>query len=183
MRLTRKVWFLATLILSELSSTGNAVPTNYDYAQAVSKREGASPPTKRDDPQFALGQPIDGNGKGAPILGESPSVSCSSHCSMFCLTMAALLTSALSSAGGTNRPLDIQNPGNLGQQSTDNGVVPNLKWSFSLSKARIANGGWSREQVIQDLPQSHDVAAAQQHLRRGAIRELHWHRTAEWGFV
>lgn len=40
-----------------------------------------------------------------------------------------------------------------------------------------------REQVIQDLPQSHDIAAAQQHLTQGAIRELHWHRVAEWGFV
>lgn len=108
---------------------------------------------KRDRPGFDLGQPLDGKGKGAPILG------------------------------GSNRPLDLQNPSNLGQQSTDNGVVPNLKWSFSLSKTRITDGGWSREQVIQDLPQSHDVAAAQQHLVKGAIRELHWHKTAEWGFV
>lgn len=54
-------------------------------------------------------------------------------------------------------------------------MVPNLKWRFSDSKTRILNGGWVREQVIQDLPQSHDIAAAQQHLRKGAIRELHWH--------
>jgi oxalate decarboxylase len=33
-----------------------------------------------------------------------------------------------------------------------------------------------REQVITDLPQSHDIAAAQQHLKQGALRELHWHR-------
>ncbi|EON96369.1 putative oxalate decarboxylase protein [Phaeoacremonium minimum UCRPA7] len=75
------------------------------------------------------------------------------------------------------------NPDNLGQQSTDNGVVPNLKWSFSDSKTRLLKGGWVREQVIQDLPQSHDISAAQQHLHKGAIRELHWHRVAEWGFV
>lgn len=101
--------------------------------------------------------------------------------------------------------MDLQNPDNLGQQSTDNGVVPNLKWSFSDSKTRLLNGGWAREQVIQDLPQSHDISAAQQHLKKGAIRELHWHRVvsqlislvpfswtkvplltshqAEWGFV
>lgn len=78
--------------------------------------------------------------------------------------------------GGTNHELDLQNPDNLGQQSTDNGVVPNLKWSFSDSKTRLLKGGWVREQVIQDLPQSHDIAAAQQHLSKGAIRELHWHR-------
>jgi len=40
-----------------------------------------------------------------------------------------------------------------------------------------------REQVITDLPSSHDIAAAQQHLRKGALRELHWHRVAEWGFL
>ncbi|KPM44423.1 Oxalate decarboxylase OxdC [Neonectria ditissima] len=85
--------------------------------------------------------------------------------------------------GGTNKELDLQNPDNLGQQSTDNGVVPNLKWSFSDSKTRILKGGWVREQVITDLPSSHDISGAQQHLSKGAIRELHWHRVAEWGFV
>jgi oxalate decarboxylase len=77
--------------------------------------------------------------------------------------------------GGTNKQLDLQNPDNLGQQPTDNGVVPNLKWSFSDSKTRLLNGGWVREQVVTDLPSSTDVAAAQQHLSKGSIRELHWH--------
>ena len=72
--------------------------------------------------------------------------------------------------------MDIENPSNLGQQSTDAGTVPNLKWRFSDSKTRIYPGGWVREQVDNDLPQSHDIAAAQQHLKKGAIRELHWHR-------
>jgi oxalate decarboxylase len=77
----------------------------------------------------------------------------------------------------------LANPSNLGEQSTDAGTVPNLKWRFSDSKTKIFNGGWVREQVIQDLPQSHDISAAQQHLKKGATRELHWHRVAEWGFV
>ncbi|ORY61380.1 RmlC-like cupin domain-containing protein [Pseudomassariella vexata] len=85
--------------------------------------------------------------------------------------------------GGTNHELDIQKPDNLGQQSTDNGVVPNLKWSFSDSRTRILKGGWVRESVITDLPSSHDISAAQQHLTKGSIRELHWHRVAEWGYV
>ena len=59
----------------------------------------------------------------------------------------------------------------------------NLKWSFSDSKTRLLNGGWVREQVITDLPASHDIAGAQQHLTKGSIRELHWHRVAEWGYV
>lgn len=78
--------------------------------------------------------------------------------------------------GGTNHAIDLQNPDNLGQQSTDNGYVPNLKWSFSDSKTNIFPGGWTREQITSDLPQSHDIAGAQQHLKKGAIRELHWHR-------
>ncbi|KAF4784951.1 oxalate decarboxylase [Colletotrichum scovillei] len=102
----------------------------------------ASPQVAKRDAQFNIGQPIDANGKGAPILG------------------------------GTNNAIDRENPDNLGRQSTDSGVVPNLKWRFSDSKTRIFNGGWVREQVIQDLPQSHDIAAAQQHIKRGA-----------WGFV
>ncbi|KAF1809245.1 putative oxalate decarboxylase oxdC [Eremomyces bilateralis CBS 781.70] len=85
--------------------------------------------------------------------------------------------------GGTNKAIDLQNPDNLGAQSTDSGSVPNLKWSFSDSKTRLLPGGWVRQQVTSDLPSSHDIAAAQQHLKKGAIRELHWHRVAEWGYV
>ncbi|QIW98628.1 hypothetical protein AMS68_004146 [Peltaster fructicola] len=108
---------------------------------------------RRDAPGFSTGQPIDANGKGGPI------------------------------SGGTNKYLDLTNPDNLGATSTDAGTVVNLKWSFSDSKTRLLNGGWVREQVITDLPASHDIAAAQQHLKKGAIRELHWHRVAEWGYV
>ncbi|KAF7187970.1 putative oxalate decarboxylase [Pseudocercospora fuligena] len=86
-------------------------------------------------------------------------------------------------SGGTNNRVDIENPSNLGQDPTDNGLVPNLKWWFSDSKTRLLKGGWVREQVIQDLPSSKDIAGAQQHLKKGAARELHWHRVAEWGFV
>ncbi|KAH4811710.1 hypothetical protein HBH61_090130 [Parastagonospora nodorum] len=103
--------------------------------------------------QFSQGQPIDDKGKGAPILG------------------------------GTDRQIDLANPSNLGLQSTDSGTVPNLKWRFGDSKTKIYPGGWVREQVDNDLPVSHDIAAAQQHLKKGAIRELHWHRVAEWGQV
>ncbi|KAK5987012.1 putative oxalate decarboxylase [Cladobotryum mycophilum] len=108
---------------------------------------------RRDGGKFADGEPISADGKGGPL------------------------------SGGTNHELDLQNPNNLGQQSTDNGVVPNLKWSFSDSKVRLLKGGWVREQIIGDLPQSHDIAGAQMHLRKGGIRELHWHRVAEWGIV
>ncbi|KAJ3542642.1 hypothetical protein NM208_g3989 [Fusarium decemcellulare] len=122
-------------------------------AQFVAAAPSSADIEKRDEPGFPKGQPYDGKGKGGRILG------------------------------GTNKELDLQNPDNLGRQPTDNGVVPNLKWSFSDSKTRLLKGGWVREQVIQDLPSSHDISGAQQHLVKGAIRELHWHRVAEWGIV
>lgn len=86
------------------------------------------------------------------------------------------LLTPLSCLGGTNKPVDLQNPDNLGQQDRDNGYIPNLKWAFSDSKTNIFSGGWVREQITSDLPASHDISGAQQHLKKGAIRELHWHR-------
>ncbi|EJD45485.1 Bicupin, oxalate decarboxylase/oxidase [Auricularia subglabra TFB-10046 SS5] len=103
--------------------------------------------------QSAGPQPISPDGKGAPLLG------------------------------GTNSALDAQQPDNLVPPSTDSGTVPNLKWSFSDSHMRLLNGGWVREQAITDLPASKDVAGAQQHLKKGATRELHWHRVSEWGIL
>ncbi|ETI26110.1 hypothetical protein G647_02887 [Cladophialophora carrionii CBS 160.54] len=98
-------------------------------------------------------------------------------------TRVSLDISLTVNPGGTDPQLDVANPDGLGQQSTDAGTVPNLKWPFSLSKTKIFPGGWTRTQDVNDLPQSKDIAAAQQHLRRGALRELHWHKVAEWGFV
>lgn len=111
--------------------------------------------------QFNKGEPIDAAGKGAIISGERPLLRSSSHPDL--------------APGGTNQQIDRDNPDNLGAQSTDNGVVPNLKWRFSDSKTRIFKGGWIREQVISDLPASTDLSAAQVHLTKGSYRELHWH--------
>ncbi|PWN43932.1 Bicupin oxalate decarboxylase/oxidase [Ceraceosorus guamensis] len=85
--------------------------------------------------------------------------------------------------GESNTAIDKQNIDYLSPPATDNGVIPNLKWSFSLSKTRLLKGGWVREQVVTDLPVSKDVAAAEQRLAPYAIRQLHWHRVAEWAFV
>ncbi|RPA74719.1 Bicupin, oxalate decarboxylase/oxidase [Ascobolus immersus RN42] len=85
--------------------------------------------------------------------------------------------------GGTNEAIDRQNPSNLTPPPTDAGTVVNLKWAFSDSRTKTLDGGWSRQQTVRDLPPSKDIAAAQQHVTRGSIRELHWHRVAEWAFV
>jgi oxalate decarboxylase len=145
-------------------------------ANPIEKRLLSTPQSKhlrfdrRDEPGYAQGQPIDGKGKGAPLLGEL-------------LMPSKKYSSTNNRSGGTERNIDIDNPANLGQESTDAGAVKNLKWRFSDSKTRQLPGGWVREQVITDLPASNDIAGAQQHLTKGSIRELHWHRVAEWGYV
>lgn len=103
--------------------------------------------------QSAGPQPISPDGKGGPLLG------------------------------GTNTALDSQQPDNIVPPSTDNGAVPNLKWAFSDSHMRLFDGGWIREQTVTDLPPSKDISAVQQHIKKGALRELHWHRVSEWGIL
>lgn len=48
--------------------------------------------------------------------------------------------------GPQNRLLDLMNPDLLAPPSTDSGQVPNVKWPFSMSHNRLANGGWARQQ-------------------------------------
>ena len=72
--------------------------------------------------------------------------------------------------GGTNEEIDRQNPDYVAPPLSDNGlsaalfflsrqvlirlsgIIPNLKWSLSLSHTRLLNGGWIREQTVTDLP-------------------------------
>ena len=54
--------------------------------------------------------------------------------------------------GETNVEIDRQNPDYVAPPLSDNGIIPNLKWSFSLSHTRLLKGGWIREQTITDLP-------------------------------
>ncbi len=67
--------------------------------------------------------------------------------------------------------------------STDSGTVPNLKWPFALSHNRVLSGGWARETTIRELPISSEIAGVNMRLKPGAIRELHWHKEAEWAYV
>jgi len=42
--------------------------------------------------------------------------------------------------------MELQNPDLLAPPTTDNGELSNMKWPFSLSHNRLANGGWARQQ-------------------------------------
>jgi len=85
--------------------------------------------------------------------------------------------------GAVNTPIDRENPNTLTPPDTDHGTTPNLKWPFALSHMRVEKGGWSRETTIRELPVSVKMAGVNMHLEPGGVRELHWHKEAEWSFV
>src|SRR5215472_10490950 len=91
-------------------------------------------------------------------------------------------------AGGTdpgprNIPLDRQNPDILTPPSTDSGTLPNMKFSFSLAHNRLQEGGWAREVTVRELPVATTLAGVNMRLQPGGIRELHWHKEAEWSYL
>ena len=85
--------------------------------------------------------------------------------------------------GPHNVPLERENPHLLASPDTDAGTIPNLKFSFSAAHNRLLPGGWSREVTVRELPISTTMAGVNMRLKPGAIRELHWHKEAEWAYM
>src|SRR5580658_1382970 len=85
--------------------------------------------------------------------------------------------------GPRNVPLERENPDLLASPYTDAGTIPNLKFSFSAARNRLLTGGWSREVTARELPVSTTLAGVNMRLKPGAIRELHWHKEAEWAYM
>ncbi|KAG8737275.1 hypothetical protein FRC10_008380 [Ceratobasidium sp. 414] len=88
-------------------------------------------------------------------------------------------TTGASILGPQNIPLDRESPDFLAPPSTDSGSVSNVKWPFSLSHNRVQDGGWARQQNVDDMPLATTLAGVNMRLKAGAIRELHWHTAAE----
>lgn len=88
-----------------------------------------------------------------------------------------------SDPGPRNISLDIQNPDILIPPETDNGSIPNLKFSFGMAHNRLEEGGWAREVTVRELPAAKGLAGVDMRLDSGVVRELHWHKEAEWGYV
>ncbi|MBT2291207.1 oxalate decarboxylase family bicupin [Paenibacillus albidus] len=91
-------------------------------------------------------------------------------------------------AGGVDRgPRDVmrdmQNPDLLVPPTTDAGLLPNLRFSFSDAHMTLNHGGWSREVTIRELPVATTLAAVNMSLTPGGVRELHWHQQAEWSYM
>jgi oxalate decarboxylase len=85
--------------------------------------------------------------------------------------------------GPRNAPIEQENPDLLASPDTDAGTVPNLKFSFSAARTRLGTGGWAREVTARELPVAKTLAGVNMRLKPGGIRELHWHKQAEWAFV
>jgi oxalate decarboxylase len=78
---------------------------------------------------------------------------------------------------------ESQNPDIVNPPSTDHGTLPNLRFSFADSHVRQESGGWTRQVTERELGVSKSIAGVNMRLNAGGIRELHWHKEAEWAFM
>lgn len=85
--------------------------------------------------------------------------------------------------GARNLEVESQNPDFFVSPDVDHGTMPNLKWPFAMSHMRVESGGWSREVTVREMPESTQIASVNMHLEPGGIRELHWHKEAEWAMM
>src|SRR3981189_3101970 len=85
--------------------------------------------------------------------------------------------------GPRNLMRDRQNPDLLVPPSTDQGTLPNLRFSFADAHMRRESGGWSRHITARELGVSKNIAGVNMRLNAGGVRELHWHKAAEWAYM
>ena len=85
--------------------------------------------------------------------------------------------------GPRNVPLELQNPDIYVPPATDHGTVANLKFPFSQSHMRLERGGWTRQVTERELGISKNIAGVDMRLNTGGVRELHWHKAAEWAYM
>ncbi|WP_299845739.1 oxalate decarboxylase family bicupin [uncultured Jannaschia sp.] len=78
---------------------------------------------------------------------------------------------------------DLENPDMLNPPATDSGTLPNLKFSFSDAHVRQESGGWTRQITERELGISKSIAGVNMRLNAGGVRELHWHKEAEWSYM
>ena len=88
-----------------------------------------------------------------------------------------------SDPGPRNLQRDLQNPDLLSPPATDHGTLPNLRFSFNDSHMRLETGGWTRQVTVRELGVSRNIAGVNMRLNAGGVRELHWHKAAEWSYM
>ena len=61
--------------------------------------------------------------------------------------------------------------------------TPNLRFSFADAHVRQSSGGWTRQVTARELGVSKAIAGVNMRLNAGGVRELHWHKQAEWAYM
>src|SRR5258706_6024109 len=74
-------------------------------------------------------------------------------------------------------------PALLNPPATDSGTIQNLRFSFADANVGQTNGGWTRQVTQRELGISKTIAGVQMRLNAGSVRELHWHKQAEWAYM
>ncbi len=85
--------------------------------------------------------------------------------------------------GPRNPAVEAQNPDILLPPATDNGGIPNLKFPFAMAHNRLEDGGWAREVTQREMGTLKELAIVNMRLPAGVVREMHWHKEAEWAYV
>ncbi|GAB1522193.1 hypothetical protein RhiTH_005305 [Rhizoctonia solani] len=145
-----------------LASTSTSTPASATAATGTSAAAVPSPtvPYASDDPNYSYLDRYQ-SGTPEPIIGAAG---------------ADIL-------GPQNIPLERESPDFMAPPTTDSGSVENVKWPMAISHNRVQDGGWARQQNEHDMPLATAMAGVDMRLKAGAIREMHWHVTAEWGYV
>src|SRR5690348_12259781 len=89
----------------------------------------------------------------------------------------------ISASMPANPALDAENPDSRLPPLSDTGSMPAFKYPFSLANKRVYKGGWSREVTARELSIAKELAGVNMRLEAGGIRELHWHKAAEWSIM
>src|SRR5580658_10879601 len=63
-----------------------------------------------------------------------------------------------SDPGPKNPVRGSQNPDMLAPPATDQGTLPNLRFSFEDSHMRLTTGGWTRQVTVRELGVSKNIA-------------------------
>ncbi|WP_096487672.1 oxalate decarboxylase family bicupin [Methylorubrum populi] len=85
--------------------------------------------------------------------------------------------------GPRNAAREAEDPVTVAPPKTDHGTMPNLKWSFADSHMRLEEGGWARQTTTRELPISKAMAGVNMRLKANVVREMHWHKEAEWAYM
>jgi oxalate decarboxylase len=88
-----------------------------------------------------------------------------------------------SNPGPRNPTRERQNPDLISPPATDHGTLPNLRFSFDDSHVALQSGGWTRQVTTRELGISKNIAGVNMRLNAGGVRELHWHKAAEWAYM